>query len=210
MDENKQTTEDQILKAAEEVFLKKGFKNAKTSDIAELAGVNNALINYYFRSKENLFNKVLRSKIELLATSIISAVNQDLPFLEMMKGLIETQFDFFNANELLPRFILSEILPNEARADMFRNNIVPIILKAGVQLNQRLQEEIEAGRIRDINMFDLLYAMTSMNALCFVVKPLVIGGEGNPTMIPFSQIMEGRKSKNVEIIMSYLKNTPKP
>ena len=192
------------MAAAEKVFLSKGLKNSKISDIAELAGVNNALINYYFRSKEKLFDKVLHSKIGLLAKAITSVVDKELPFVQVIKNLIEAQFDFFKENELLPRFILSEILPDESRISMFRDNIIPIILKASIQLDIKLQKEIAAGTIRDVKMFDLLYAMTSMNVLCFVVKPIIMDGTDNPMVTHYSQILDDRKNKNVEIIMNYL------
>lgn len=207
MEINKQTTEEQILRAAEEVFLSKGFKNSKISDIAELAGVNNALINYYFRSKENLFNKVLHSKIELLAESIIYTVDQKCPFEEMIGNLVGAQYDFFKENESLPRFILSEILPDESRINTFRDNLIPVILRASMQLDTRLQEEAQAGNIRNINLFELLYIMTTLNILCFVIKPILIGTKkDNPFASPFSQVMEDRKNKNIEIVMSYLKS----
>lgn len=208
MENNKQTTEEQILEAAEKVFLSKGFQNSKISDIAELAGANNALINYYFRSKENLFNKVLHNKIELLAKSISNAIDQDLPFWEVIKDLVETQFDFFNKNELLPRFVLSEVLIDEDRTNMFREQVIPVVLKSSMHLNNRLQEEIAAGRVRDVKLFDLLYTMISLNALCFLVKPIMGTGDSQVSIF-FSQVMDERKKKNVEIIMSYLKNTGK-
>ena len=205
MEENKQTTEEQILEAAEKVFLNKGFKNSKISEIAELAGVNNALINYYFRSKENLFNKVLYGKVEFLAKSIIYTVNQNLSFGEMVKDFIDAQFDFFRENELLPRFIMSEVLSDESRSKMFRDNIVPIILNAGIQLNIRLQQEINDGHVRNISMFDLLYMITSLNVLCFVIKPVITGTGEHPIATHFSEVMDDRKNKNVEIVMNYLK-----
>lgn len=204
MDSNKQTTEEQILQAAEKIFLMKGFKNSKTSEIAELAGVNNALINYYFRSKENLFNKVLHSKIGLLAKSIINVVDQNVPFQEVIKNLVETQFDFFKENELLPRFVVGEVLSDPERANIFRDTIIPVILKAAIQLDNRLQKEIAAGHVRNISMFDLLYTVTSVNVLCFVLSPMIMGVGVNPVTEPFAQVMDDRKNKNVEIVMCYL------
>ncbi|MDR2084985.1 MAG: TetR/AcrR family transcriptional regulator [Bacteroidales bacterium] len=207
MEKQKQTTEEQILEAAEKVFLEKGFNNTKISDIAKSAGANNALINYYFRSKENLFNKVLTNKIEFLANAMEYVLDQDLSFEDMIKHFSEAQFDFFKENEALLRFIFNEILPNESRINMFRQNIIPVVLQASAQLDKRLQEEITAGRVRNIKMFDLLYTMISLNILCFVIRPIIMGtGEDENSITEhFSQVMENRKEKNVEIIMSYLK-----
>jgi AcrR family transcriptional regulator len=206
MEGSKPTTEEQILEAAEQVFLNKGFRNSKISDIAELAGVNNALINYYFRSKENLFNKVLHNKIELLAKSIIYVVDQELSFEKMIENLVGAQFDFFKENESLPRFILSEILPDESRINTFRNNLIPVILHAGTQLDKRLQKEVKTGNIRNINLFELLYIMTSLNVLCFAIKPIIVGTGANSITAHFSEVLGDRKTKNIKIVMNYLKN----
>ena len=56
-------TEQAILKAAEEEFLKKGYALSKTTDIAKQAGVTHAMLHYYFRTKENLFEKVFSQKV---------------------------------------------------------------------------------------------------------------------------------------------------
>lgn len=209
METIKINTENQILRAAEEIFLKKGFKSAKISDIAELAGVNNALINYYFRTKEKLFNKVLQSKIELLATSLSQVIEPERSFGEVITNLVETQFDFFNNNTMLPRFILSEVLTDKDRIKMFRETIIPIVLNAAKQLDQRLQEEISAGRVRHITMFDLLYTLTSLNILSFVIAPIFSEDDAHPIAGFFAQVMEERKQKNVDTVMSYLTNTKK-
>ncbi|MDL2308472.1 TetR/AcrR family transcriptional regulator [Bacteroidales bacterium OttesenSCG-928-B11] len=207
---NKQSTEDQILKAAEKIFLEKGFKTSKISDIAKEAGVNNALINYYFRSKENLFNKVLHDKVALLANSLSLAADQETSFLQIIQDMVEAQFEFFKANTSLPRFILMEIIPDDSRVEVFRENIIPIILNASMQLNDKLQQEIKAGHIRNVSMFELLYTITAVNVFCFIVKPVIMGASVDSLAIQFSEILNDRKGRNVEIIMSYLKNITKP
>lgn len=205
MESRTSKTEKQILDAADKVFQNKGFKNSKISEIAELAGVNNALINYYFRSKENLFNKVLHAKIDLLAQSMSNVIDRNIAFCETIKDLVEAQFDFFRDNESLPRFILSEILIDESRIDIFRENVIPVIIRANMDLDNRLREEIAAGRVRNMEMFDLLYAITSVNVLCFLVEPIFRGADMSSLFTLYSQVMNDRKKKNVEIIMSYLK-----
>ena len=71
MEQNEVTTEDKILSAASKVFTEKGFAGTRTRDIAEEAGINLALLNYYFRSKEKLFQQVMKLKIVLLFGKIL-------------------------------------------------------------------------------------------------------------------------------------------
>ena len=113
MKEETSNTEQSILKAAEKEFLKKGFSGSKTTEIAKEAGVTHAMLHYYFRTKENLFNKVFEEKAKQLADTFLSRVDESLPFLEKIKCFIEAHFDLLTANPELPLFIYREILTNE-------------------------------------------------------------------------------------------------
>ena len=85
MIEQEQTTEEKILEAASEVFTEKGFAGTRTRDIAEKAGINLALLNYYFRSKEKLFEQVMKIKVVLLFGKIFPILTQitQLKFFEI-------------------------------------------------------------------------------------------------------------------------------
>ena len=76
MKEDTSNTEQSILKAAEKEFLKKGFSGSKTTEIAKEAGVTHAMLHYYFRTKENLFNKVFEEKARQLADTFLSRVDE--------------------------------------------------------------------------------------------------------------------------------------
>ena len=102
MKEETSNTEQSILKAAEKEFLKKGFSGSKTTEIAKEAGVTHAMLHYYFRTKENLFNKVFEEKAKQLADTFLSRVDESLPFLEKIKCFIEAHFDLLTANPELP------------------------------------------------------------------------------------------------------------
>ncbi|MDR1115915.1 MAG: TetR/AcrR family transcriptional regulator, partial [Tannerella sp.] len=75
-----------ILEAAEHEFLEKGFEATKTTKIASLAGVTHAMLHYYYRTKENLFDMIFEKKARLLKESLFSAFDrQDLPFCEKIR-----------------------------------------------------------------------------------------------------------------------------
>ena len=82
MSENEISTEDKILLAASKVFTEKGFAGARTRDIADEAGINLALLNYYFRSKEKLFDQVMKVKIVLLFGKIIPIISNEKTTIE--------------------------------------------------------------------------------------------------------------------------------
>ena len=103
------STEDKILLAASKVFTEKGFSGARTRDIAEEAGINLALLNYYFRTKEKLFEQVMKVKIVLLFGQIIPIVTNEKTSLDEKIDLASIKyFDILTKNPNLPIFVLSE------------------------------------------------------------------------------------------------------
>lgn len=145
MKEETSNTEQSILKAAEKEFLKKGFSGSKTTEIAKEAGVTHAMLHYYFRTKENLFNKVFEEKAKQLADTFLSRVDESLPFLEKIKCFIEAHFDLLTANPELPLFIYREILTNECGKEICRKTLFPNFRLAISLLDRSLQEEIKYG-----------------------------------------------------------------
>lgn len=104
------STEEKILVAAQKVFTEKGFSGTRTRDIAEEADINLALLNYYFRSKEKLFEQVMKLKVSELFGHLIPIVTNEKTTLEEKIDLaVEQYFKVLTKNPNLPIFILSEI-----------------------------------------------------------------------------------------------------
>ncbi len=97
--------EQVILDAATELFLERGFDSTSTTDIAKKAGCNQALVHYYFRTKENLFQGIFKKNIEtfLSFANNYKYSGEFFPFLE--KG-IETYFDILKSNRNVPLFLI--------------------------------------------------------------------------------------------------------
>lgn len=202
--EETSNTEQSILKAAEEEFLKKGFSGSKTTEIAKEAGVTHAMLHYYFRTKENLFNKVFEEKTRQLADTFLSRVDESLPFLEKIKCFIEAHFDLLTANPELPLFIYREILTNECGKEICRKTLFPNFRLAISLLDRSLQEEIKKGTVRPVKAEDLMVSAISLNIFVFVANPLIqlfVEEKGEE----YHQYMERRKQENVEIILSRLR-----
>lgn len=107
---NDVSTEQKILAAAAKVFTEKGFEGTRTRDIAEEAGINLALLNYYFRSKEKLFHQVMLAKIqEMFGTLLPILINETTTLEEKLNTAAEEYLNLLQANPNLPLFIISEI-----------------------------------------------------------------------------------------------------
>ena len=102
--------ERRILRAAEEEFLCKGFDGARTTAIAERAGVTHAMLHYYFRTKEKLFDKILEDKVSELRRVLFGFLdNEELPFCERIEQGMRNHFAFLTKNPHLPLFIINEL-----------------------------------------------------------------------------------------------------
>ena len=118
---NPNDTESRILQAAENEFFEKGYAGARTASIAEAAGVTHAMLHYYFRTKDKLFERIVSEKISILGNIIISAIgDEDLTLEDRIRQGIERHFDFIAANRDLPKFIVNEVLTRPDVVEMMK------------------------------------------------------------------------------------------
>jgi AcrR family transcriptional regulator len=189
MKENK-NTEEIILEAAEAEFLEKGFDQARTVSIAQRAGVTHAMLHYYFRTKEQLFDKILDRKIGLIEeiiTSLFSA--PDLPLKERLTRVISAHFDLLVANPSLPRFLLGEMT---RVAPLMKERVLAKMLPA----LSDLQKEI------NMDASQLLLDILSQNLFPFLVAPVLeLTGVGADWK---REELEMLKQENITIILKRL------
>lgn len=165
--------ERKILRAAEELFLEKGFAMTSTTEIARRAGCNQALVHYYFRTKERLFEKIYTDKIELFASGILNAAQTEGPFLEKIARMVGTHFDILSQNPKLPFLLINELTTNLKRREEVKKKMedtVPRVLNA---LSEEFAREIAKGTIRPITLTDFFLNVLSLNAMTFLMKPIV-------------------------------------
>ena len=117
------STEEKIIIAARKLFTQKGFSATRTRDIADEAGINLALLNYYFRSKQNLFQIIIEEKFDEMF-GIISPVLSDseISVEEKIEILVTCYTNLLLQNDDLPIFVLSEMKSNEFILKKVRQN----------------------------------------------------------------------------------------
>ncbi|MEG1573924.1 MAG: TetR/AcrR family transcriptional regulator [Bacteroidales bacterium] len=198
-------TEELILLAAEHEFMTYGYNGAKTVRIASSAGVTHAMLHYYFRTKENLFNKVFEEKQKLVAKSMeVFFLNPDLPFLERIKAVIEAHFDFVANNQALPRFVINELISNPEKLSLFKDQISEFVGTLVALIQKEADEAAKQGIIRRVNVTDILIDVASLNIFPFVAFPLLQIIKGD-CLIDREEFIATRRKESVEVIMQRLK-----
>jgi len=197
--------EKAILETAESMFLNKGFAATSTTQIAKQVGCNQALVHYYFRTKENLFNVIFEQKFKLFFENAFDADNLDnLKFIDKLKYIIESHFDILSSNPKMPVLIINELARQPHQIEILRDKLRMIPEMLFKKLNEELKVEIEHGRIRDVNLLDLLISMISLNVSLFIFMPIL------ETVLSLDSaqkefLINHRRSENVEFILKSLR-----
>ena len=121
-------SKQKILEAAEAEFLEKGFGNAKIVSIAKRAGISHTMLHYYYSTKEELFQRIFKEKVQLLSQMFNVVLEQNANFTETLRLLIESQFNFVAKNPQLPMFVFREILSNEENRHWAIQTLYPHLL----------------------------------------------------------------------------------
>ncbi len=201
---SEQNMEQAILKAATKLFLKKGFAATSTTEIAKEAGCNQALVHYYFRTKDRLFSAIFEKKMKFFISTLFQIGNEDLPFEEKLAKKIEGHFDVIKEDPKFPLFFFTELSTNPKRLETLKEllgDLPQLIVK---QFESELQKAIEDGIVRPMTVFDLLLTIISLNIMVFIGEPVFKA----VTKIPddeFLKLVERRKKENVHIILKSLK-----
>lgn len=202
-----QNKEQAILKAAECEFLAKGFAGARTTSIAEAAGVTHAMLHYYFRTKEQLFERILDEKMHLMGQSVLRAFGQSgLPLTERIRDGIERHFDFIVANPDMPRFIVNEVFSRPERYEtmqMRMRKIAEVLIR---DVQKDLDASAERGETEWVDVRMLMLDIISLNVFPFIAYPVVEPILGDMTA-DRKRFFEARKAENVEVIMRRLKKS---
>lgn len=193
-------TEEIILEAACTIFFQKGFAGARMQEIADSAGINKALLHYYFRSKDQLFEAVFNRAISSFLPLIKSVLEADMPLIAKIIRFVENYMEVLLTNPYIPGFIIHELNTDPGRMVMKlkSHGIDPrIIIK---QVNSAVSE----GEIRAVNAEHFLVNLLSLCIFPFVARPIV-QGMLHKSYEEYSQFLHQRKSEIIEFVLQSIK-----
>lgn len=166
-------TEIKIIEAATEIFLQKGKDGARLQEIADKAGINKAMLHYYFRSKDRLYQQVFATQISRFFTSFIDAIPETEDIREFLEYFVENYVRYISANEGLVRFVIWEIqsgaraMPRHIR-NLFKSKGYnkPLFLDI-------IQKAIDGGKIRPLDPVNFVINLLALCAYPFIARPIL-------------------------------------
>jgi AcrR family transcriptional regulator len=171
-------TEKRILDAAKMVFVRRGTAGARMQDIAEEAGVNQALLHYYFRSKEKLSEAVFRDTAGRMFPALIQIVGSDKSLTEKIDLIVDTYLTQMTQTPFLPGYILSELHHHPERMHQLLGQIAggeltTLTRPALDKLEKQITSEARAGRIRRMNAAQFFVNLVSLCIFPFAARPMI-------------------------------------
>ncbi|MEM1337377.1 MAG: TetR/AcrR family transcriptional regulator [Bacteroidota bacterium] len=200
--DKKKNTETEILKAAKKIFIEHGYAGARMQAIADEAKINKAMLHYYYRSKEMLFDKIMEGAIEMMSKQFIDALSGTTPIMTKLKVLINNYTDTIIRNPHIPIFILHEMARNRL---YFQNKMQQRLEQNNVFQNFLLQiaEEQKKGILRAIPVPQFMFTVMSLIIFPHIAKPVFSKIFTLEDDI-YAQMMEERKEHIYNVLRSAL------
>jgi AcrR family transcriptional regulator len=171
-------TESRILEAARSVFIRRGTAGARMQEIAAEAGVNQALLHYYFRSKDQLSAAVFGQMASRLFPMLLQTLSSDVSLDAKIEQIVSIYHENLTRNPFLPGYVLSELHHHPERMEMVlgkigggdpRGAIAPVFLR----LNEQIKAEVGAGRMRPITAREFVVNLVSLCIFPFAARPML-------------------------------------
>lgn len=200
--QNDKGTEEKILIAARQVFIEKGLAGARMQDIADKAEINKAMLHYYFKNKEMLFEVIFRETAGKLFPHFEKLMDSDLNFFDKMRSIVSSYIEVIIQNPYIPLFVMNEMNKNpEMGIKNFFEAQKPGFVR---KFKESIEQSAKEGLIHPINPIHLIMNMFSICAFPFIAKPmlkLLTGIEDEQ----FKNLMEQRKVLVAEFIINSIR-----
>ena len=196
------TSKEKILQASWDEFVDMGYSGARMQRIADNAGVNKAMIYYYFSSKDALFESLLKTTFEKFF-SVIFADNryEDMSFEQLIREFVDRHIDFLQKNPQVPKVLIRELhSKNPITTKVIRKLFVRLISGILGQVKTIFNSAMEKGEIRPVDPMQTMWNIAGMNLFFFFLKPVLemLLQELN---LEEEQVLQERKEAIVDLIL---------
>lgn len=209
MTEQEKSTEEQIFSAAREEFIEKGFDGARMQEIAKRANINKALLHYYYRTKEKLFDAIFDKVFKSFMPGMVDVMQSDAPLFYKIEVFVEKYINLISENPHIPSFILHELNRNPDRLVGLFGSVFGVVRnKVFLNLRDIIQKEVASGTIRPIEPEQLIVNMISLCIFPFVARPIVQGVIFDNNKEAYIQFLESRKKEVAKFIINSIAVNP--
>jgi TetR/AcrR family transcriptional regulator len=196
-------TEQRIFDAARRVFQKKGLAGARMQEIADEAEINKALLHYYFRTKEKLFDAIFNEVFDNISSGLQRMFTTEMGVIERFRAIVDIYIENLIKNRQVPLFVLNEMNRNPEKIQKLFEEKIVIYMKGFIG---QIYQEIQQGKIRRIDPFHLLMSVLGMTIFPFIAYPVIKGISEKNGMINVDLFYKLRKT----VIIDFIENTLKP
>lgn len=196
--------EKQILLAAKELFLLNGYDAVSTTQVAKKAGCNQALVHYYYRTKQNLFKIIFQEEIEKMFKRLIEIPQDDISIEEFISKVIDTQLEFMKENKDVPLFLLGELRNNSEILELLPENYSYYSNEILGKMRTFIKMKQSKGELQEVIVEDLLVDILSLNIFPIMTQSFFLKVWG---MNPQEQntFLEKRKEHIKKVILASIK-----
>jgi len=201
-------TQSKIFDAATEVFEEKGYTGARMQEIADRAGINKALLHYYFRTKDQLFSSVFQALMKRMLDKMLSIFSEEATFKEKMRRFLDEHIEFLIKNPRLPIFLLNEISRNPELAQGLKETLNYGQIRDLIY--DRHSKELKGYGIKKSDMPQLMITIVGMSVFPVAARDLIaiVLPQMNENR-KFNAFMQERKEFAAGFVMTALKNRKK-
>lgn len=194
-------TEQKIVKAAEKVFIEQGMSGARMQEIANVAGINKALLHYYYRSKEKLFDMVFRTAFKAFIPNLLEVFKGDEDFFSKIRYFVAKYMNVLEKNPHIPGFVLHEISNRPKHLSEMMQELNFDLSFIYDQIN----EEIAAGNLRAIAPEQLIINIISLCVFPIVAKPMISAIVYKGDKKAYKQMINERKTLVADFVINSIK-----
>ncbi|HOJ38271.1 MAG TPA: helix-turn-helix domain-containing protein [Ignavibacteriales bacterium] len=198
--QNLSEVELNILNSAKEVFIQKGFDGANMQEIADKAGINKALLHYYFRKKELLFKEVFKMALIDFIPNIQQIMVSDKPLKTKIKIFVESYIDMLQKNPYLPNFIINELSRRP-------ENLLSIIKELGLNPTLMIKSFEMSMKEAGVKLYLVKHLLINILSMCIfpvVAKPIISNFLFDNNTANYEAFIKQRKKFVYEFIIKAL------
>lgn len=196
--------EKKILESAKELFLQNGYEAVSTTQVAKKAGCNQALVHYYYRTKQKLFKIIFQEEIERMFMRLKEIPQDDISIEDFVSKVIDTQLEFMKENKNAPLFLIGELRNNPEILELLPENMSQYSKEILNRMRAFIKLKQSKGELQAIDVEDLLLDILSLNVFPIMTQSFFLKVWG---MTPQEQntFLEKRKEHIKKVILASIK-----